>query len=149
MDPNTYLLKRVGTAKSVGFGIGLLAFFLVPVVWPGESMWLRFGVLMWYTTFGVMIGVLGVFDHHPLLKFRMSFWFRGLVFGAWFNFILAVLMHEKFTVLLAEMGGIMANFDNPFWIVAEGAVIGLLIDGIATKVAGEGLPRAATQDSRG
>jgi hypothetical protein len=142
MDPNTYLIKRIGTAKSLGFVVGLVAFFLVPVIWPGESLWLRFGVLMWYTTFGAMVGVLGLFDFHPMLKIRLSFWFRGLVFGAWFNFVLAVLMHDRFSVLLAEMGGVLAHFDNPFWIVAEGAVLGLLIDGITTLVAGEGLPSA-------
>ena len=144
MDPYSYLLKRLAIAKSVGFAIGLLAFFLVPVIWPGENMWLRVGVLLWYGTFGAVIGLIGIFDYHPLLKFRMPFWFRGLFLGAWFNFVLAVLMYEKFTVLMAEMGGVMANFDNPFWIVAEGAVLGLLIDGIATKFAGEGLPRATT-----
>ena len=143
MDPNTYLLKRIGTGKALGFVIGLAAFFMVPVIWPGESMWLRFGVLLWYTTFGAMIGVLGLFDFHPLLKIRLSFWFRGLVFGAWFNLLLSVLMHDKFSVLLAEMDGIMANFGNPFWIVAEGAVVGLLIDGITTAVAGEGMPGTA------
>lgn len=142
MAPYTYLIKRVGTAKSVGFVIGLLAFFMIPVIWPGETMWLRFGVMMWYTIMGAMIGLLGIFNYHPLLKIRMPFWFRGPVFGAAFNFVLAALMHDKFTVLLAEMGGILANFNNPFWIVVEGAVIGLLIDGIATGVAGEGLPPA-------
>lgn len=142
MEPYSYLLKRVGIAKAMGLAVGLLGFFMVPVVWPGESMWLRAGVLLWYTTFGALIGVFGLFDYHPLLRFRMPFWFRGLFFGAWFNFTLTVLMHDKFAVLLAEAGGVLANFDSPFWIVAEGSVVGLLIDGVTTYVAGEGLPGA-------
>jgi hypothetical protein len=140
MDMNSYILKRVGTAKTIGLVIGLAGFLMIPSVWPSESMWLRVGILMWYTTFGAMIGVLGLFDYHPLLKFRMPFWFRGPVFGAWLNLVLAFLMHDKLAVLIPQLGGILAGLKSPFWIVLEGAVLGLLIDLIATKVAGEGIP---------
>jgi len=137
---NAYILKRVGTAKAIGLVIGLAGFLMIPSVWPSETMWLRIGILMWYTTFGAVIGVLGLFDDHPLLKFRMRFWFRGPVFGAWLNLVLAFLMHDKLAVLIPQVGGILAGLKSPFWIVLEGAVLGLLIDGITTRVAGEGWP---------
>ncbi len=140
MDANTYILKRVGSAKAIGLVVGLAAFVFVPVVWPNESIWLRVGLLMWYTTFGAFIGVLGLFDQHPLFHFRLPFWFRGIVFGAWLNLVLVFLMHDKLAVLIPEIGGILAGLKSPFWIVAEGALVGLAIDAIATKFAGEGLP---------
>jgi hypothetical protein len=142
MDTNTYIIKRVGTAKMVGFLIGLIAFLVIPTIWPSESMWLRIGILLWYGTFGAFIGIIGLFNEHPVFKFRMPFWFRGLVFGAWLNLVLAFLMHDKLAVLIPQVGGVLTGFRNPFWIVLEGAVLGLLIDGIATRVAGEGMPAA-------
>ena len=140
MDLNTYIIKRVGVAKIIGLVIGLAGFFMIPSIWPAEGMWLRVGILLWYTTFGAVIGVFGLFDYHPMLKFRMPFWFRGPVFGAWLNLVLAFMMHDKLMVLMPQLEGILAGFKSPFWIVAEGAVIGLLIDGVATTVAGEGIP---------
>lgn len=142
MDTNTYIIKRVGTAKMVGFLIGLIAFLIIPSIWPSESMWLRVGVLLWYGTFGAFIGIVGLINEHPMFKFRMPFWFRGLVFGAWLNLVLAFLMHDKLAVLIPQLGGALSGLKSPFWIVLEGAVLGLLIDGIATRVAGEGMPSA-------
>lgn len=143
MEKNAYLIKRVGTAKILGLIIGLAGFLMMPSIWPDESMWLRVGILFWYGTFGAVIGVFGIFNEHPLLKFRMPFWFRGPLFGAWLNLVLAFLMHDKLVVLMPQLEGILAGFQSPFWIVPEGAVIGLLIDAVATKVAGEGFPSPA------
>ena len=140
MDANLYIIKRTGSAKMIGMAFGLVGFFMIPYFWPGESMWLRVGILLWYTTFGAMIGILGMFDHHPLLKFRLSFWFRGLVFGTWFNLVLVFLMHDKLSVLMQQLDGAFGGIQGPFWIVLEGAVLGLVIDAGATKIAGEGMP---------
>ena len=147
MDLNTYYLKRIGCAKMVGLIVGLIAFFMIPSLWPGESMWLRVGILLWYTTFGAVIGAFGIFDHHPLLKFRMTFWFRGLVFGAWMNLVITILMHDELSLLMQQLDGVFGSFQSPFWFVIEGAVLGVVIDGIATKYAGDGLPRAAETDA--
>jgi hypothetical protein len=141
MDFNTYILKRIGCAKVIGLLIGLAVFLILPSLYPDASMWLRVGILLWYATFGVVIGMFGLFVKHPWLKFRMPFWFRGLFFGAWLNLVLAFLLHDQLTMLMAQLEGALAGFQSPFWIVAEGAVAGLLIDGIATAFAGEGLPQ--------
>ncbi len=143
MDLNTYYLKRIGCAKMVGLIVGLIGFFMIPSLWPGESMWLRAGILLWYTTFGAVIGVFGIFDYHPMLKFRMTFWFRGLVFGAWLNLVITILMYDKLSLLMQQLDGAFGGLQSPFWFVVEGALLGLVIDAIATKYAGDGLPRAA------
>ncbi len=144
MNTDSYFIKRIGTAKVIGMAFGILGFFLIPYFWPGESMWLRVGILLWYTTLGAMIGIMGIFDHHPMLKFGMPFWVRGPVFGAWFNLVLAFLMYDKLSVLMRELGGVFSGITNPFWIVLEGAVLGLVIDAVATKTAGEGMPAPET-----
>ena len=113
MDMNTYIIKRVGTAKMVGFLIGLIAFLMIPSIWPSESMWLRVGILLWYGTFGAFIGIIGLFNEHPMFKFRMPFWFRGPVFGAWLNLVLAFLMHDKLAVLIPQLGGTLGGIEKP------------------------------------
>jgi hypothetical protein len=137
MDTNAYILKRIGSAKMVGLVVGLIAFFMIPVLWPEGSMWLRVGVLLWYTTVGAVIGVFGLISHHPMFGFRLTWWFRGLFVGVWFNLVLAFLMHDKLEILMQQLEG---GFSSPFWIVPEGAVIGLIIDAVATRIAGEGQP---------
>jgi len=140
MDTNSYILKRIGSAKIVGMVVGLIGFVMIPYFWPGEGMWLRVGILMWYTTVGAVIGILGLIDHHPLFKFRLTFWFRGPVVGIWFNLVLAFLMYDKLSLLMQQLEGAFGGITSPFWIVAEGAVVGLIIDMVATKFAGEGMP---------
>ena len=88
MNTDSYFIKRIGTAKMIGMAFGILGFILIPYFWPGESMWLRVGILLWYTTLGAMIGIMGIFDHHPMLKFSMPFWVRGPLFVAFFNLLL-------------------------------------------------------------
>jgi hypothetical protein len=136
------IMKRIGAAKALGFLVGLVGFFMIPALWPDAGSWFRWGILLWYGTFGAMIGVVGTFDYHPVLKCRLTWWFRGVVYGAWFNLVLTVLLYEKLSVLLAQTEGALASFTGPFWLVLEGAVLGLVIDGIVTRFGGEGPPPA-------
>jgi len=138
MATDVSVLRRVGMAKAVGFAFGLIGFLMVPNLWPDEASWLRWGLLFWYTTFGAVIGMFGMMDVHPLLKFRMPFWFRGIVGGAWLNFVLALLMYDKLSALMTTLPPPLDGLECPFWIVAEGAFVGLLVDWIATRFGGEG-----------
>ena len=140
MDTNSYILKRIGSAKIIGLAIGLIAFFMMPSFWPEVGMKLRVGVLLWYTTVGAVIGMFGLIDRHPMFNCRMTYWFRGPVVGIWFNLVLAFLMYDKLSLLMQQLGGSFGGISSPFWIVPEGAVLGLIIDTIATKIAGEGMP---------
>ena len=129
------LVKRVGIAKLIGLGIGLAGFFMIPRVTPELDLWFRLGFLFWYANFGAMIGMLGTVNFHPLLKFSMPFWFRGILFGAWFNLVATLLVHEQIATFLKALD---MGFASPFWFVAEGALVGLVIDAVATRVGGEG-----------
>jgi len=125
-------------AKVIGFVVGLVGLLLLPDVWPEADIWTRLGFLLWYTTFGAWIGILGVIDFHPVLKFRMPFWFRGLVFGGWFNLVLVFLMYDKFSHLMQTASPLMSGFRSPFWFAVEGMVLGVVIDGVSTWFGGEG-----------
>lgn len=130
------LAKRLAAAKSLGFLVWLIAFCMIPYVFNGADMYIRWAVLLWYTTFGAIIWLMWVLDKHPAIEsFKMPWWFRGVFMWAWLNFVLALFIHN---ILWDIMLWTMFEWYSPFWIVLEWAIIWLIIDGIATKCGGEG-----------
>ena len=132
------LMTRIVTGKTVGFLVGITGFFVMPLVMPDAGLMLRWGILLWYTTFGAIIGTFGVFNWHPILKLSMPWWFRGIFMGGWLNFVMAFFAYEKLSAALVHLFGEGSVLSSPFWIVLEGALIGLLIDYLATRFGGEG-----------
>lgn len=136
---NPSLVTRLAVGKGVGFLIGLAAFIMVPYWWPNEGWALRFGILFWYTTMGGVIGFVGVMSHHPVLPFRMPYWFRGPVIGGWMNFVLLLLMYDKLQIMMDSAANWMwLRGISPVWIIMEGALAGLLIGWLSTRFGGEG-----------
>ena len=116
----------------------------MPSLWPEAPPLLRWGVLFWYASIGAFIGLAGVFDHHPIFGFRITWWIRGPLVGAWMNFVLVFFSYD----LMAE--ALLAIFGSPwspFWFVAEGALVGALIGGLATLWGGEGAKTATHIES--
>lgn len=138
MFKNPSLMTRIAIGKTVGLIIGLAAFFLLPQLMPDVSLHLRWGVLLWYITFGAIIGVFGVMTWHPILKFPLPWWFMSPFIGGWLNFALSLVAYDTLeAVMLATFGdnGLMAS---PFWFALEGAIVGFVIGYLATKYGGEG-----------
>jgi len=79
-----------------------------------------------------------VFLEHPVLKFSLPWWFQSPVWGAWMNFLLVLFAYPIFADILEQMFGSNSLLSSPYWFVAEGALIGLLIGYAATRIAGEG-----------
>lgn len=138
MFKNPSLVTRIGIGKAVGLVIGLVGFFTLPYFWPEAGLMLRWGVLLWYTTMGAIIGVFGVFTQHPVLHLPMPWWFRAPVMGAWLNFVLVFFAYGQMQTLLTVMFGAGGVLTSPFWFVLEGAVVGLIIGFLATRFGGEG-----------
>lgn len=136
------LMTRIVLGKAVGFAVGLAGFVLLPLFVPDAGWLIRWGVLLWYTTLGAIIGVFGVFDWHPILKLPMPWWFRAPVLGAWMNFVLTFFAYDTMKAMLESMFGPGGVLTSPFWFVAEGAVVGLLIGYVATRFGGEGAETA-------
>jgi len=135
---NPSLFTRIAIGKSVGFALGIIGFFLLPVIWPEVGMHLRVGFLFWYATVGAMIAVFGVVTWHPVLHLPMPWWFRAPLIGAWMNLLLILIAWSEMQALMNAVFGPDGILATPYWGVAEGAVVGLLIGWLCTKFGGEG-----------
>ena len=139
MFRNPSLSTRIAVGKGAGFVVGLAGLVSLPLIWPEADWWLRWGILLWYTTLGAVIGLIGVYTRHPLLKFPMPWWLRAPMIGAWMNFVLVFFSHETMEAILTHVFGADSVLASPFWFVLEGAVVGLAIGFLATRLGGEGL----------
>ena len=135
MFGNPSLFTRIAIGKGIGFLFGLAGFILLPYFLPEADWQLRWGILLWYTTVGALIGVFGVFTYHPMLKLHFRWWFRAPLMGAWMNFVLTFFAHDVMEAMLENLIGGGNIF---FWFTAEGAIIGLIIGYFATRFGGEG-----------
>lgn len=138
MFGNPSLITRIAIGKGVGFVIGLLGFILLPYFAPEAGWMLRWGILLWYTTLGAIIGMFGVFTWHPVLKLPMPWWVRAPAVGAWMNFVLTFFAYDAMKAVLVAMFGADGFMQSPFWFTAEGAIVGLIIGYLATRFGGEG-----------
>jgi len=138
MFSNPSLITRIGIGKLVGFLFGLAAFIFLPCFLPDASNLLRWGLLLWYTTLGAIIGVFGVFTYHPILKLPFPWWFRAPLLGAWMNFVLVFFAYDVMQLMLINLFGENGILSSPFWFTAEGAIIGFIIGYFATRFGGEG-----------
>ncbi len=130
--------SRIAVGELTGLLIGLAGFFLVPIFWPEATLMLRWGILLWYMTLGAIIGMFGVYTRHPIFPIPLPWWVRGPFLGGWMNFVLMLFAYdimEKFMISYFGPDGLMTS---PFWFVLEGAIIGLVIGFLATKIGGEG-----------
>ena len=75
------LFTRSVTGKSLGFAAGLAGFICLPFFMPEEDLFLRWRLLLWYTTFAAIIAMFGVITWHPILKILMPWWVRGPCWG--------------------------------------------------------------------
>ena len=132
------LVTRIGIGKAIGLVVGLVGFVALPYFLPDVDSMIRWGILLWYTTVGAIIGVFGVFTWHPVLRLPLPWWFRAPVIGAWMNFVLTFFAYEVMQEMLLATFGADGLFESPFWFVAEGALVGLLIGYAATRFGGEG-----------
>jgi hypothetical protein len=138
MFANPSLTTRIIIGKTIGLVIGLTGFVLLPFFYPEAGWLLRWGVLLWYTTIGAIIGVFGVYTRHPILNLPMPWWFRAPILGAWMNFVLTFFAYDTMREVMVGMFGDQGVMSSPFWFTAEGAVVGLVIGYVATRFGGEG-----------
>ena len=138
MSDHPSLITRIAIGKAIGFAIGLIGFIALPYVAPDAGWQLRWGILLWYTTLGAIIGVYGIFTRHPVLMIPMPWWFRAPVIGGWMNFVLMFFAYDQMQVILVAMFGAGSPLTSPIWFVVEGAIVGAIIGFCATRVGGEG-----------
>lgn len=138
MFSNPSLITRIAVGKLIGFIVGLSGFLLLPYFLPEVTQLTRWGILLWYTTLGAIIGVFGVITYHPILQLPLPWWVRSSILGAWMNFVLTFFAYDVMQEILVSMFGENGLMSSPFWFVLEGVLVGLLIGFLATKFGGEG-----------
>jgi len=142
MFGNPSLMTRIAIGKGIGFLIGLAGFVFLPYFLPDASLMLRWGILLWYTTFGGIIGVFGVISSYPILNLSLPWWLQATFVGAWMNFVLVFFAHEPMSAMMVSVFGEGGVLSSPFWFAAEGALVGLIIGYFATRFGGEGAETA-------
>jgi hypothetical protein len=138
MIGNPSLMTRIAIGKGIGFVIGLIGMLTLPSMMPEIGTMARWGFLFWYITFGAIIGIFGVFTLHPILRLPLPWWFMSPFVGAWLNFVLTLFIYDMLAAGMLSFFGPNGALSSPFWLVAEGAVVGLLIGYFATRFGGEG-----------
>ena len=129
------LANRIATAKTIGFIIWLIAFFLLPVLYGDIDLMLRFWILFWYATLWWIIWVFGIMNKHPVFpKWKFPFWFRWIFLWAWMNFLLVLFAYNQ----IAEIFQTLWYNCSPFLVILEWAIIWLIIDFFATKSGWDG-----------
>ena len=94
MFGNPSLNTRIAVGKTLGALFGLAGFIYLTVYPVGDDSLLRWGILLWYTTLGAIIGVFGVYTWDPVLKLPMPWWFLAPLLGAWMNFVLTFFAYD-------------------------------------------------------
>lgn len=138
MTSKQALIYRVGLGNAIGWLIGLIAFVAMPYLLTDISLLFRCGVFVWYPTVGVVVGVFGVFKHHPILNFPMPWWLRGALVGGWMNFVLILFNYDSISIIVAALMGEYSAYASPFLMVVEGALFGAMIDYFVTRSFGDG-----------
>jgi hypothetical protein len=138
MFGNPSLITRIVVGKTIGFAFGLAGLVCLPYFLPEIGWMPRLGILFWYTTLGAIIGMFGVMTWHPVLKLPLPWWVRAPYLGAWMNFVLVFFAYDLMSDMMVAVFGVDGMLRSPFWFVAEGALIGLIMGYFATKLGGEG-----------
>ena len=132
------LVTRIAVGKSIGFAFGLTGFLMLPYLLPEAGPTLRWGFLLWYTTLGAIIAIFGAFERRPAPGLALPWWLLAPMLGAWMNFVLTLLIYDQLQAFSVALLGPGSRFTSPFWFVAEGVVVGLVIGYACTRIGGEG-----------
>ena len=132
------LTLRIGIGKLVGLIIGMLGVGLISVIGVPLSWAFGWGFVLWYATIGAIVGIYGVYSHHPILKFPLPWWLRSSIIGGWMNFVLVLFISDDLMRFFGQLVGSASVTAASIGFMIEGAVVGLLIGWIATALGGEG-----------
>jgi len=126
----------------IGIIIGLAYSLLIMVVAPFFNISLTnifgLGGVMLFVMMGFTIGLVGIFDTHPIFKIRMRWWLRGVVAGTIFGLIYVFIGYESMNTILQTSALVKFGFASPFWALTDFIFAGLIMAFFETKIAGQG-----------
>ncbi len=127
MVKSNSLITRLAIGKTIGFIVGLTAFYFIPHFLPEHHASLKWGVMVWYITFGAIIGVFGVYTKVPVINLSLAWWFRGPYIGAWLNLVIALIAYKTLEELLISAFGNDSAFTSPTFKLIYLIIIGFII----------------------
>lgn len=137
--PTRSLTERIVWGKTFGFFIGMIAFLSLPALSPEMNLVTGFAIWLWYVLFGAIIGFMGLFEKHPVLKFRMPPIFRGALVGAGLNLILGLFIYQDISLAFSFVNHPQFLAAGPILLVmVEGAAWGMILDFVLSRWLGEG-----------
>lgn len=135
---NKNLCKRLGIGALLGALAGLLCFYgfssnpEIPAEMAQFQQWSWGNIMIWSTVtnrlaIGFAVGLAGFMTTHPLFGFKIPVFLRGIMIGILISLSMA-------------FGAIIGSEETSvFWLILiAGAIIGMIIDLIVTKIAGQG-----------
>jgi hypothetical protein len=126
-ESQSKLMMQIVIGKVLGLLIGLSGFFMVPLFLIDVGPMFQYGILLWYITFGAIIGLMAQVTYHPLFKSPMPWWLGAGLMGAWLNFMLTFFAFDIMETIMLQVFGQDGIIQSPFWFTAEGLILGLLI----------------------
>lgn len=129
---------RVFIGIIIGLIVGIISIAVSPIFgFPLLSMF-GFGTLITFVMMGFTLGLVGMFDYHPVFGFKMRWWIRGPVAGFIFTLMYILLSYETLEVIMQSNIVSWMGLSSPFWALLDGITIGLIMGWMETKFAGEG-----------
>ena len=136
---STRIVRRVVLGKLLGCVLGGMAFVFLWVMDAALGGRFLAGLWVGYIFLGAMIGLAGMLTRHPLLGFRMGFAVRGGMLGLIFHLILVLVGYEVVQRFLKSSDWMVSwGFVSPWWMLVDGMLVGIFMDFVLTRLAGEG-----------
>ena len=129
---------RIAVGVVVGAVVGVLVNLTAPYFGFAPFGLFGLGTLILLVLMGLTIGLVGVFDRHPVFGFKMHWWIRGCVAGLLFSLMFVLLGYDSAQVILRSALVSWTGLTSPFWLLLDGMVVGLIVAFLETKIAGEG-----------
>ncbi len=123
----------VATAKLVGLLAGAVCASALQLAGEPPGPAASAGLILWYACIGAMAAACGCFKSYPAINVRIRWWMAGTIVGAWMNFVLALILGAA-AERLSVSAAIRSEGDS-MWLVADGALIGLIAAGAAEAAA--------------
>jgi len=129
---------RIIIGKIIGFIVGIVTMFTLPLFGIPVMNMFGFGTLLMFVLMGAMTAFMGVFDRYPIIDFKMSWWLSGSWIGASFMLMYILFTYDTMEVIMQSSLVSWMGLASPFWALLDGVFLGAFMGFVETKLAGEG-----------
>ncbi len=134
-DPiSTVTLAGIASGKLISLLTGsIFALVLLPLN-ENYTVAVAVGLVFWYMTLGAVVALASGIERYPWMNISLPWWLRGLMLGAWMNFMVAVLastIAPDLSVVVEISSGALVT---PNWLVVDGMIAGFIAAGMVERV---------------